>query len=100
MLEDLLGNSGKMQEELAAKLKEIEVVKDLDGIVIKANGAKEILSLSIADNLMSIENKEQLEDQLIVLLNRTLDEIAAIEQKQSADFMKQMLPPGFENLFS
>ncbi len=100
MLEDLLGNSAKIQEELSNKLKGIEVNEDLDGILIKANGSKEILSITLPDNLMSLENKEQLEDQLIVVLNRTIKNIAEIEQKESAAFMKQMLPPGFDNLFS
>lgn len=100
MLEDLLGNSAKIQEELAAKLKSIEVSETLDGIVLKANAAKEILSISIPDELMQLEDKEQLEDQLIVLINRAMRSIGEIEQKESAAFMQQMLPPGFGNLFS
>jgi DNA-binding protein YbaB len=100
MLDDLLGNSAKIQEELALKLKSIEVSEQLEGIVIKAIASKEVVSLSIPDDLMTLNTKEQLEDQLIVLINRTMGAIAEIEQKESAAFMKQMLPPGFDNLFS
>ncbi len=99
MLEELLGNSGKMQEEMTAKLRSHEITEVLDGIEIRANAAKEILSISIDEKLMSVENKEQLEDQLIVLLNRTMASISDVEQKESAEMMKQMLPPGFDNLF-
>ncbi len=100
MLEDLLGNSAKIQEELAQKLKSIEVNESIDGIELKANASKEVVSISIPDALMKLDTKEQLEDQLIVLINRTMGAIAQIEQRESAAFMKQMLPPGFDNLFS
>jgi DNA-binding protein YbaB len=99
MFEDLLGQSSKMQEELAKKLSSITVSEQLDNIKVTGNGSREIISIEIPDALLSSDMKEQLEDQLVVVCNRLLTKITAIEQEESAAMMKSMLPPGFDNLF-
>jgi nucleoid-associated protein EbfC len=99
MFEDLLGQSGKIQEELALKLDSIIIEEKLDGIFISATASKKITSIELSPTLLKEENKEQLEDQLLVALNRLFDKISETEQKESAEFMKNMLPPGFDNLF-
>jgi DNA-binding protein YbaB len=99
MLEDLLGQSSKIQEELAIKLAAITITEELDNIKVTGNGAREITSIEIPDNLLSLDMKEQLEDQLVVVCNRLLSKITAVEQEESAALMKSMLPPGFDNLF-
>jgi nucleoid-associated protein EbfC len=99
MLEDLMGKSNKMQEELAAKLSTIIVEEKVDGVTITANAAREITAIDISPSLLNHEGKEQLEDVLIIALNRIITTISQKEQEESAAIMKAMLPPGFDNLF-
>ncbi len=99
MFEDLLGQSGKIQEELAAKLDSIIIDENLEGLSISATASRKITAIDIDANLLKPENKEQIEDQLLVLLNRLISKISETEQAESAAMMKEMLPPGFDNLF-
>jgi DNA-binding protein YbaB len=99
MFDDLLGKSDEMQKQLASKLSTILIEEKMEGITINANAAREILSIDIDASILHPDHKEQLEDQLIVIFNRVLGKISQKEQEESASFMKELLPPGFDNLF-
>jgi DNA-binding protein YbaB len=99
MLDNFLGDASKMQEEIAKKLSSIFVEDSLDGVTLKMNGLKEVVQLDISESLLTSEGKEQLEDLMIILFNRNLKKVTELEQKESAEAMKKMLPPGFDNLF-
>jgi DNA-binding protein YbaB len=99
MLDNLFGDSAKIQEELAAELSKILITEEVEGITIEANAARQFNNISIPPSFLHEDKKEELEDILLVALNRIQEKIAAAEQEQSASFMKKMLPPGFDNLF-
>lgn len=98
MFDELLGNSEQIQRQINENLNKIEIVEKLDGIEIKANGNKNILHLSIDDSLMNIEKKEQLEEQLSVIIERLMQKINQAEQEQSTKLIHDMMP-GLGNLF-
>lgn len=97
---------GKMKE---ARQKSDEVKKRLktsyvrhvtseNQIEIVANGNKELIELNIHENLL--EDKEQLEDELIVAINRAMEKAGALYESEMKDLVKDYLPniPGLSNM--
>lgn len=99
MLDNMLQNADGIQAEMLAELKAIVVKEEINGISIEANAAREIKNISISDDLLSKENKEQLEDFLVIGLNKVLNQIAEKEKEQSQKLIEKMMPGGFGNLF-
>jgi nucleoid-associated protein EbfC len=98
MFGDLLGSFEQKQQEMMAKANAIVVETAVGGVSVKANGNKEILNISITDASI-LTDKEELEDVLMVAVNRALaqaGEQAAIETEK---MMSSMLPPGLGGLF-
>lgn len=96
MLGNLQENQEKMKEALAAITVEAEVG---DGAVkIQANAAREILNISIDKEKVSLEDTEELEDLLIVAMNRVIELASAKEAEESQKMVSNMLPPGMEGL--
>lgn len=98
MMDDLLGNSEAMQKQLTEALHKIQIKEELDGIVVEASGNREITNIQIPASMMNPEEKERLEDNLTVILNRTLQAISKAEQEASTKMMEDLLP-GLSNLF-
>lgn len=104
---DLMGMMGKMQETQrkieATKLRLDNVLIDQqssDGLLkvtLTANSA--VKSISIDDALL--EDKEQLEDYLILVLNNALAKAANVNQTELDAVAKVDMPmiPGMEDLF-
>lgn len=99
MFGDLMGNMEEKQKAMKAKLQTIEINESLEGISIKGNGAREILNVSINEEYLTVDRKEELEDLLLVAFNNLLDKISVEEAKESQSMISQMLPPGMEGLF-
>ena len=99
MLDNMLQNADGIQAEMLAELKAIVVKEEMNGISIEANAAREIKNISIHDDLLSKDNKEQLEDLLVIGLNKVLNQIAEKEKEQSQKLIQKMMPGGFGNLF-
>ncbi len=97
MLDDLMGNMQNKQDAMKKELATIEILHENQGIKIKANGAREILNIEIDPSLL--EDKEQLEDLLIVTINDLLDKVAEKEAAVSQKMINEMLPPGLGGLF-
>lgn len=97
-MDDLLGNSEAMQKQLTEALHKIQIKEELDGIVVEASGNREITNIQIPASMMNPEEKERLEDNLTVILNRTLQSISKAEQEASTKMMEDLLP-GLSNLF-
>ena len=104
MFGDLMGMMGKLQETQAKKKKK---KKRLDTILIDEKSSDEFLqvtltanrtirSLPIADELM--EDKEQLEDYLVMVLNRAIEKATAIHEAELAAAAKDGMPniPGLD----
>ena len=99
MFDNFLQNAEGMQDEMLAELKAIIIKQDMDGISIEANAAREIKNISISEHLLSLENKEQLEDILVISLNKILLKISEKEKEQSQNLIQKMMPGGFGSLF-
>lgn len=104
MFGDLMGMMGKLQET-QAKIEETK--KRLDTILIDEKSSDELLhvtltanrtirSLSIAEELM--EDKDQLEDYLVLVLNRAIEKATAIHEAELAAAAKDGMPniPGLD----
>ncbi len=97
-MDDLLGNSEAMQKQWTEALHKSQIKEELDGIVVEASGNREITNIQIPASMMNPEEKERLEDNLTVILNRTLQAISKAEQEASTKMMEDLLP-GLSNLF-
>ena len=104
MFGDLMGMMGKLQE---AQKKVEETKQRLNTVLIDEQSAdgllkltvtanRELRSLSISDDLLS--DKEQLEDYLILTLNKALDKAGAINEAELAAAAKDGMPniPGMD----
>ena len=104
MFGDIMGMMGKLketQEKVAATKKRLDTVlidehsaDNLLSITITAN--REIKSITLDDRLL--EDKEQLEDYLVLTLNRAIDKATKIHEAEVAAVAKEGMPniPGMD----
>jgi len=76
----LMQQAQKMQQQMAKKQKEIEskefeVSSNGGAIKIKLLGSKEITSLEIDEDLIDKEEKEMLQDMLMVAFNEAINKV-------------------------
>ena len=87
---------------LEAQQKAAEVKTRLDGITVtgvaeggkvsvSANGNKKILAITIDEALVQEADKEQLEDLLLVAVNKALEQAENVHQSETAAMAQQML---------
>lgn len=104
MFGDLMGMMGKLQE---AQKKVEETKQRLNTVLIDEQSAdgllkvtvtanRQIRALEISDDLL--EDKEQLEDYLIMILNKALEKAGAINEAELAATAKDGMPniPGMD----
>lgn len=97
MLGDLMGNFQEKQAAMKERLASITIEEKIEGLTITANAAREILNINIEPSLL--EDKEQLEDLLVVTLNKVMDKVAEKEAEMSQNMVNDLLPPGMAGLF-
>ncbi len=98
MFDDLFGNLQKQQEELQQKLAGIQVEAEAgDGaVMVKASADLRISNIKVDSSKLDITDPEQLEDLLLVAVNRALD---AAKEKAAAETNKLlggMMPGGMD----
>jgi len=107
MFGDLMGMMGKLKETQ----QKIEATKErlhhvttteasVDGLLeLTITGNREIKNITIVDTLL--EDKEQLEDYLVLTLNKAIAKATAIHESEIAAVTKEGMPniPGMDNLF-
>ena len=98
MFGNMFGDLEKKQQEMAAKAAAIIVETEVEGIKVTANGQKEVINISITDSSV-LNDKEQLEDLLVVAVNRALEEAGEKAAFETEKMMQDMLPPGFGDMF-
>lgn len=100
MFGDLFGNLEEKQAAMREKMAGIKVNANAgDGaITVTANANGEILNIAIDKEKIDLSETEELEDLLLVAINRVLDEAAEIEAQATQESIKDMLPPGMGNL--
>jgi nucleoid-associated protein EbfC len=98
MFGNIFGDFEKKQQEILAHAETITVDAETEGIRVTANGKKEIVNISIT-NPSVLADKEQLEDLLVVTINRALEEAGEKAAIFTQSKMEEMLPPGMAGLF-
>ncbi len=104
---DLMGMMGKLRET-QQKLEETK--KRLDTVLIDEQSSDGLLKVTITanQNIKSIsvddallEDKEQLEDYLVLVMNKAIQRAAAVNQTELDAVSKMDLPmiPGMEDMF-
>jgi len=91
-----MGNMQAKQEEMKKQLAALEISEEIEGLVITATAAKEIKNIHIPAEMM--EDKEKVEDLLLITFNNIMEKIALAEAEQSQKMLQEMLPPGMEGL--
>ena len=99
MFGDLMGDLSRKQEEMKERLKTIKVTETIDGITLEANANRELQNVSIVDETI-MEDKERLEDTILVAFNRLNNKITETEVLESQKLMAELMPEGFEDLFN
>lgn len=97
---DMFGNMEEMQQQMKAKLAAMTVEAEVgDGAIkVQANAAREILNISIDKSKLDWEDEEQVEDLMMVALNRVLALAVEKEAAETQNMLKDMLPPGMGGL--
>jgi len=100
MFGDMFGNMEEKQQALQEKLGTIFVQSEAGegAITVKANARREIINVSINKSLVDLEDMEQLEDLLLVAVNRALEMAAGKEAEESQKLIQDILPPGMDGL--
>lgn len=98
MFDNLLGNLKGQQAELRQKLLQIIVIEESEGVKITGNGTKEVTNIEIEANVLA-QDKEMLEDLLIVAVNKFFAKVVEKEGEETQRMMKELLPPGFDDMF-
>ncbi|KAA3619234.1 MAG: YbaB/EbfC family nucleoid-associated protein [Flavobacterium sp.] len=107
MFGDLMGMMGKLKETQA----KVEATKKrLDTVLIDQSSSDELLKITLTANreIKSIEvddsllnDKEQLEDYLILNLNKAIEKASKVNETELAAVAKEGMPniPGMDQLF-
>jgi len=95
----MFGNMmGKLQEaqqkmeEIKSKLDQITVIGEAQGVKVSLNGNKVVTSIDIPQMILDDRDKDQIEDLLILALNKGLENAENVAQSEGASAMKGMLP--------
>ncbi|MTI89534.1 MAG: YbaB/EbfC family nucleoid-associated protein [Balneolaceae bacterium] len=98
-----MGNMfGKIQEmqskmqEAQEKLKDVVVEAEAGGgmVKVKANGKRQLISVTMDEDVIDPDDKEMLEDLIVAGVNKALEKAEEEGQKQMQDMYKGMMPGG------
>ena len=89
----------KMQADMAKVQAELEnktVVQESGGGMVKvvANGKKEIVSITIDDEVIKGGDKEMVEDLVVAAVNKALEAAGKMAEEELGNVTKGMMPPG------
>lgn len=96
----MFGDMQEKQEALRKQLGEMRLEAAAgDGMIkVTANGNREIVNISIDPKAITPDDPEQLEDLLLVAINRATALAAETEAAESQKLIQDMLPPGMGGL--
>ncbi len=97
---DKLGQAKQMAEGVKAKLDTIEVEGEAGNGKVKviATANRKVKEIIITDELLKAENKEELQDLLVVATNRALETAENVSESEMRAAMANMMP-GLSGLF-
>lgn len=100
MFGNMLAQMQQQQEQLQAKLKEARITEKTDGVSVTVSGDRTVQTVSVDPQIFADGDPEQLEDLLVIAVNRALQKAADMEKKESEKLMSGMLPGGLGSLGS
>lgn len=97
---DKLMQARQKAGEVKKRLEGITVSGSAEGgkITVTANGNKEVQSVLIDDDFFKNADKEQLEELLVIAINKAMEQADNVSQSEMAAMTKEMLG-GLGNLF-
>lgn len=100
-LENMFGDMEAQQKAMREKLAEFIVESEAgDGAIkISANANREITNISIDPTFFKNAGAEELEDLLLVAINRALNSALEKEAAETQQLLKDMMPPGLDGFF-
>lgn len=100
MFGNMFGDLEAKQKELQDSLKSITTTVEVanGGVQVTANANKEITDISIDASKIDTTDTEQLEDILLLGVNRALEAAATEGASATQDMLQDMLPGGFGGL--
>ncbi len=95
----LMQQAQKMQKEMEKAKKELEekifeIKSAGGGIVIVIKGSKEVLSIQVDDELIDKDEKEMLQDMIVVAMNEAIKKVTEEEEKILSKQASGMRMPG------
>tara|TARA_B100000674_G_scaffold276985_1_gene228795 strand:- start:13351 stop:13653 length:303 start_codon:yes stop_codon:yes gene_type:complete len=87
-----LKEAQQKMEDLKSKLDQISVTGEAQGVKVSLNGNKVVTSIDIPQMILDDRDKDQIEDLLILALNKGLENAENVAQSEGASAMKGMLP--------
>ena len=94
MFGDLFGKMEEKQATLKLKLATIMITAESGGVKATVNANREITAIEIPQPLLDAKDKDQIEDLIIVALNRALKQAAEKEATETQKLMSEMMPSG------
>lgn len=95
MFGDMMGKLQEAQQkmdDIKKKLDTITVVGEAQGLKVTVTGNKVVSSIDIPQMIIDDGDKEQIEDLLLLALNRGMESAEKIAEAEGASAMKGMLP--------
>lgn len=96
-----MAEAQQMAEEIKKKLDAITVEGESGGGKVKAivTGNKSIKDIMIADEMMSVDRKEELQDLIAVAIENAMNAAENVSQSEMQALMNTMMPGGLGKLF-
>lgn len=100
-LENMFGDMEAQQKAMREKLAEVIVEAEAgDGAIkVSANANREITNISVNPDWLKGAEVEELEDLLLVAINRALQSAQEKEAAETQQLLQNMLPPGMGDFF-
>jgi len=98
MLEKIMQQMQSQTDDAKKKLDTIFVEAEAENGMVKvtSNGNKKITNITISDEIA--DDKEAIEDLMIIAVNRALEEADKVNEKEMGSIAQNMLP-GMGNIF-
>lgn len=92
-IQDMMGKlqeAQKQSEEIKQRLDTVHLKEETGEITITITGNREIKDIEISDSLL--EDKDELQDKLVIALNKAIEKAGATHEQEMQSMAKGMLP--------
>ncbi len=96
-MQRLMQQAQQMQRKLAkieAELDAKEYEGSNNGVTVKVSGKNEVLEVSIPDELMNVEDKEELQDMILLAANAAISAAAQEREEKMGAITQGVRMPG------